>query len=58
MVFVRPVTDAGQLRLAAMVNAGMHRGLEIAVLIVVLKLIWDVGKLVTGASRPGAMTAV
>ena len=60
IVFARPVTDPERLRFAATLNLGIHRGLELAAVIVGIKLLWDVGQMIleSRANRPGHVALI
>jgi hypothetical protein len=46
IVYINPVTDPSRLRFADALNLGIHRGLEVAVVIASIKLLWDIGQMI------------
>jgi hypothetical protein len=46
IVYINPVTDPSRLRFADTLNLGIHRGLEVAVVIASIKLLWDIGQMI------------
>jgi hypothetical protein len=58
VVLTRPVLDAKRVEFAGILNLGIHRSLEMVLVIVVLKLMWDVWQVWSETTRHEAVTAI
>jgi hypothetical protein len=56
IVLAPAVSDHSSHQLVAALNPAIHNGLEVAAVVVALKLLWDIWQVVAESRRPGEMT--